>query len=86
MKLSGKIIKDARIQKEILVEKDSAQGSFRDLLEECFLDICRELDTQVPLWLEKNTKEFVAYRKTFFPSDQFIDMVSFDRLEIKLEQ
>lgn len=86
MKLIGKIIKDAKIIKEASAEKDGANTNFRDLLEECFISICGELDIPVPLWLKKNSKEFGAYRKTFFLREQFLEEVDFDRFELRIEQ
>jgi len=85
LKLFGKLVKDTKTIKEALVEKNNVRASYRDLLEECFIELCRELDIQVPLWLKKNTSEFVAYRKTFFTGEQFLDKVNFDRFEIHIE-
>jgi len=82
--LTGKLIKGTRIMKESSIEKNDAEGSFRDLLEESFIALCRELDTPVPMWLKKNSTEFARYRRTFFNSDQFVENIKFDRLEIKL--
>lgn len=70
--------------KESSIEKNSEEGSFRDLLEESFVALCRELDTPVPMWLKRNSTEFARYRRTFFDSDQFMEDIKFDRLEIKL--
>lgn len=85
MKLIGKIIKDTRTIREAFVEKTEHKASFRDLLEECFVELCRKLDVQVPLWLEKNTKEFIKYHKTFFFKEQFMEEVEFDRMEIRIQ-
>ncbi len=85
MKLYGKIVKGTNLVKEAMVERYNDTITFRDLLEECFIELCRELDVPVPLWLKKNTNEFVAYRRTFFTEEQFVDKVGFNRLEIRLE-
>lgn len=84
MKLLGKLIKDTKIIREAWMEKENT-ASFHDTLEECFVDLCRELEIPVPLWLRKNTAEFVRYRKTFFSSEHFIEKVFFDRFEIRIE-
>jgi hypothetical protein len=85
LKLHGKLLKDARIIKQVVVEKADDNIPFVDLLESCFIDVCKQLDVQVPLWLKKNTSEFAAFRKTFFTKEQFIEKVAFDRLEIRAE-
>lgn len=86
MKLIGKIIKETKIVKEAVVEKSDEETSFRDMLEDCFISVCSELDIPVPLWLKKNSKEFGAYRKTFFSNEQFLEKVDFDRFELRIEQ
>ena len=44
MKLYGKLVKGTKIAKETLYEKSNDDISYRDLLEVCFLGLCRELD------------------------------------------
>lgn len=85
MKLSGKLINGTKILREATVElkSDKNEVSFREELEECLISICKELDIQVPIWLRKNTTEFVNYGRTSFTEDQFIEKVNFQRFEIK---
>ena len=85
MKLYGNIIKDRRKLMEAVAESTSEDISFRDRLEACLLELCKSLDIPAPLWFEKNTREFAAYRKTFFSKEQFIEKVWFDKFEIILE-
>lgn len=85
MILIGKLVKGTNTIKESTVIRDDDSTSFRDLLEEGLITLCRELDIPVPLWLKKNTSEFARYRKTFFTSDQFVEKVRFDKFEIRLE-
>lgn len=86
MKLFGKIIKDTRIIKQAVVEKDDKNTSFRDLLEECLILLCKDMDIQVPLWLKNNTTEFVRFHRTFFTKDHFVENIKFDKFEIRIEQ
>jgi hypothetical protein len=58
---------------------------FHEKLEKCLIDLCREIGIPVPIWLEKNTKEFAYFKKTFFTNEQFVEKVNFDRFEIRLE-
>lgn len=85
MILIGKLITGTRVIKEVVVENNEEGLSYRDVLEKCFIELCKRLDIQVPLWLKKNTKEFASYRRTFFTPDQFIDKVNFGRFEIRVE-
>ena len=86
MKIIGKLIKGTGVISEKVVDKDDSSVSFRDLLEANLITLCRELDISVPIWLKRNTNEFVRYHRTSFTEDQFIDSVKFDRFEIKIEQ
>lgn len=85
MKLYGKIIKNKKIIKEASVENNDEKLNYRDALEHCLISLCRELDVQVPMWLRNNTAEFVNYRRTFFTEEHFVEKISFDKLEIKVE-
>ena len=86
MKLYGKLVRERSLIKETFIENNQPELSFNDKLEKCLIEVCAQLDIPVPLWLDKNTKEFVAYRKTFFTEEQFMDKVWFDKFEIRLEQ
>jgi hypothetical protein len=82
MKLHAKIIKGTKT----LAEEElffSEHESFQKQLEQCFIELCRKMGVSVPLWLRKNTREFVRFGRTSFNSDQFLEPVDFDRFEIK---
>lgn len=84
MKLNGRIIIENRMVREAAVEDNDERHDFRDKLEKCLIDLCKELDIPVPLWLKKNTRELAIFRRTLFSSEQFMDKVWFDKFEIKL--
>ena len=84
MILNGKAIRNSKIVNEATVEKSDDGMSYRDLLEDCLISLCKELDISVPMWLKKNTTEFVNFKKTTFTADQFVEKIKFDRLEIRL--
>jgi hypothetical protein len=81
--LFGKLILGTKVIKEASFEVSDDNTSFRDRLEECLIGLCKELDIQVPLWLKKNTKEFVQYRTTFFTKEQFVEDIKFDKFELR---
>ena len=84
MRLNGKLVKGGKLLKEVSAVAANENGDFRDQLEECLISVCKQLDTEVPLWLKKNSSEFGLYRKTSFNSDHFGEAIAFDRLEIEL--
>jgi hypothetical protein len=86
LKLYGKLIKERKIMREEVAINIDDSISFHAKLEKCLVEVCKKLECQVPLWLDKNTKEFVLYRKTFFSKEQFIESVWFDKLEIRIEE
>ena len=45
-------------------------------------DICKHFDLSVPIWLDNNIEEFKRIDKTRFYSDNFIDSIDVDYLEI----
>lgn len=47
---------------------------------------CREFDLSRPIWLDSNIKDFKRLSKTRFTSDNFIDSIDFDYLEIHILQ
>ncbi len=85
LRLYGRIVKDTSLIREALVDEEDESTSYRDKLEKCFVSLCREMEIPVPLWIKKNTKEFGAFRRTFFSKEQFVEKVYFDRFEIRLE-
>lgn len=83
MELNAKIYIEGKLVKEGLSTAPE-EMSFRDKLEKCLIDVCASLEIPVPLWLKKNTRELAVFRRTFFSSEQFIEKVWFDKLEIAL--
>lgn len=85
MRMIGKLIKGTTVLSEKVYEVDDDEGTYQDRLEKCLVEICRLLAIEVPLWLSKNTREYVAFRRTSFNADQFFNPVLFERFEIKVE-
>jgi len=84
MKMSGKLYKGATILDERIVDVDDESGTYQDRLEKCLVELCSQLSIEVPLWLSKNTREYVRFRRTSFNADQFFHPVHFDRFEIRI--
>lgn len=82
--MSGKLYKGASILDEKTVAVDDGTGTYQDRLEKCLVELCAQLGIEVPLWLTKNTREYVRFRRTSFNADQFFNTVYFDRFEIRI--
>ncbi|NLM73528.1 MAG: hypothetical protein GX184_05810 [Clostridiaceae bacterium] len=85
MKITGKLIKGTVVLDEKVYEVNDAAGSYQDRLEKCLVEVCGLLNIEVPMWLSRNTKEYVRFRRTSFYADQFFNPVLFERFEIKVE-
>jgi len=85
LKLYGKIIRETKIIRDTFVLEEDPAMQYREKLENCLINLCREIGIPVPIWLEKNTKEFAYFRRTFFTNEQFVEKVDFDRFEIRVE-
>lgn len=85
MRMIGRLIKGTVILDEKVYEISDDTGTYQDRLEKCLVEICSLLNIEVPMWLNKNTREFVRFRRTSFYKDQFFNPVLFERFEIKVE-
>lgn len=85
MRMTGKLIKGTTTLVEKMVELSDQEGTYQDRLEKSLLEVCDLLNIEVPMWLSKNTREYVAFRRTSFNADQFFNKVLFERFEIKVE-
>ncbi len=83
MKLEGRTYRDNYTLAVIVSERHEPELRFVKQLENCLLDLCKQLDVSPPLWMEKNTHEFAQWHQTIFHSDQFMEKVPFSRLQIK---
>jgi hypothetical protein len=66
-----------------VVEHQDPALTFTGNLEACLIELCHDLDVPLPLWLDKNTREFARFHQTLFFAGQFIEPVAFDRFQIR---
>ena len=83
MKVEGIIYKANLITGSHLVYKKDTDSFSKDL-SFCLLEICKELNIEIPLWLDKNTSEFSKFHQTIFFAEQFESKQNFDRFQLKL--
>ncbi|MBQ8952887.1 MAG: hypothetical protein IJ048_02125 [Clostridia bacterium] len=72
-----RLIRHHRVARQETV--DCPWGEQNDALREA----CHAMDVPVPIWLNKNESEFEQFRRTAFIADNFVESVSFDRMEIE---
>lgn len=82
MKLEGRVFTANLLLREATVEQPTIEGKFVPQLEQCLIELCHRLDVPIPLWLEKNTREFARFHQTMFSAEQFIEPIRFDRFQI----
>lgn len=82
-KLWAKKIKKHHLIESIVVENNEDIPS-QEKRDKCFKEICQKLDLSVPVWLSKHDLEFSQFKYVTFYSNDFIDEVDFDKLEIEL--
>jgi len=79
----GKIIKDNRLIRDIVIENKTDDTRTRKVF--CALDtICYKFDLSKPIWLDTNINDFKRHSKTRFTQDSFVEPISFDYLEIQV--
>lgn len=82
-RLWARIFQNNHMLQDICIEDRSIDTRthkiFRALEEACY-----QFDLAKPIWLDKNIKEFKRLSKTRFNSDNFIETISFDYLEIQI--
>ena len=83
-RLWGKIFKENRLVKDIVIENDSTTLSRTQKVFDAIESICYEFDLSKPIWLDSTIKDFQIHDKTRFSQDNFIETIDFDFLEIHM--
>jgi hypothetical protein len=83
-RLWGKEFKENRLVRDITItDTDTVKNRTKKVFD-AIEEICLAFDLSKPIWLEKNIAEFQRVDKTRFTSDNFIDAIDFDYLEIQV--
>ena len=81
MRFWFKLWKDTRLKKELTVERnedDTRTHKVKQALEEAV----HEFDLSVPIWLDKNIRDFKRASRCKFNKDNFIEAFEYDQLEM----
>lgn len=81
-RLWAKEFKNNKMLRDMVVENTSDEMNRTRKVFAAIDEICYEFDLSKPIWLEHNIAEFKRIDKTRFTSDNFIDSIDFDFLEI----
>lgn len=66
------------------VIENSSDDTRTHKIFEALDDICYQFDLGKPIWLDSNVTDFKRHRKTRFTSDNFMESIDFDYLEIHI--
>ncbi|MDO5143662.1 MAG: hypothetical protein Q4E72_03485 [bacterium] len=65
------------------IDRQAVEPCTRDDPRQALENACHRLDISLPLWLDKNQRDWDSYGQTRFQPDAFMESVDFDRLEIE---
>lgn len=83
-RLWAKEFRSNRMLRDMVVENASPDLNRTKKIFAAMDEICYEFDLTKPIWLEHNIAEFKRIDKTRFTSDNFIEAIDFDFLEIQV--
>ena len=66
------------------VIENSSDDTRTHKIFEALDDICYQFDLGKPIWLDSNVTDFKRHRKARFTSDNFMESIDFDYLEIHI--
>ena len=79
----GRIFSNTRLINDTVIEDDSNDSRTHKVFNS--LDkICNEFGITRPIWLDKNISDFQKMSRVRFNSDNFIESIDFDYLEIRI--
>ena len=81
MRFWFKLWKDARLKREITVERNEEDSRTHKVFH-ALEDAAHAFDLAVPIWLEKNIKDFKRSSRCRFTQDSFLEPLDFDYLEM----
>ena len=82
-RLCGKIVKSNKTLRDTVIEDNRPDTRTHKILNG-LTEICYRFDLSVPIWLDSNISDFKHHKKTRFYSDNFIDSIEFDFLELSV--
>lgn len=84
MRLEGCLHKGPVAYAHTTVQLEHREDGFAKSLDRALLKLCKDMGIPLPIWLQKNTKEFARFHQTYFFKEQFADKTNFDSFQITL--
>ena len=84
MRIWGKLIKNNRLQKDMVVHIEDDTLSRTKKVYQSLEEVCYEFDLAKPIWLDTNKEDFIRHSRTRFTKDNFIEEVDFDYLDFQV--
>ena len=84
--LEGRLFVANRMTEIKTVTTEDTDASYAKCLEKALVELCRQMDIPVPMWMKKNTREFAAFGQTIFFAEQYTEKVRFDRFQIRVAE
>ena len=84
MTLEGRLFVANRMTEIKEVTTEDTDSSYSKCLEKALIELCKQMDIPVPMWMKKNTREFAAFGQTIFFREQYTENVRFDRFQIRV--
>lgn len=81
MRFWFKLWKDARLKRDITIERNEEDSRTHKVFH-ALEDAAHAFDLAVPIWLEKNIKDFKRSSRCRFTQDSFLEPLDFDYLEM----
>ncbi|MBR3643417.1 MAG: hypothetical protein IKN57_07920 [Parasporobacterium sp.] len=85
-RLSGKTVHDNRTVLSHTVAISDPSETRTHKIFRGVEELARQFDLPVPIWLDRNIREFKRNSRTRFTGDSFIEPVDFDYFEICVEE
>lgn len=83
-RLWAKIFKNNHMLKDLTVSNQNVKLTRTQKIFQAIDEICIEFDLGKPIWLNMNVEEFKKHDKVRFRSDNFIEEIDFDYLEVQV--
>ena len=82
-RLWGKLVKDSRLIKSETIERPEEDSRTHKILNS-IEELCKIWDLGTPIWLDSTINEFKRHKKARFYSDNFMEEIDFDYMEIQI--
>jgi hypothetical protein len=83
MRIWFKIWQDNHLLSDETIEDNTTETRTHKIFH-AMEEACGRFDLAVPIWLDANVAEFKRHSKTRFGSDNFVEEIEFDYLEIQV--